>query len=214
MNKCSLKRINKELKDFNDQNYYQIPNFSVSINNFFDQLDVFLLITDDQTSSNQIRICQKKNNEIILELLIPDCYPFKPFQIMKHNLKDRNKLPVNYHKTINIYNDSKHKIYDEEILKFFFIICYQIEPKFLNLAKNDCFCCNSLTCQQNWNPSLRLNHVLIEYLEISFISKYNKPYSYLWLLNLYHQLFEKYFNKLPQDIVDYILHLIQIKNTY
>lgn len=211
MNNCTLKRINKELKDFSDRNYYQTPIFSASINNFFDQLDLSLLVTLDQRLSDKITICQKKNSEIILELLIPDSYPFKPYQIINHNLKYENKLGANYYRSINIYNDPKYKIYNKDILKFFFIIYYQIEPKFLNLAKNDCFCCNSLTCPQNWNPSLRFNHVLIEYMELSFISKYNKPYSYLWLLNVYQQLFEKYFNKLPEDIINYIFHLIRIK---
>ena len=135
MNNCSLKRINKELNDFNDKNYYQIPNFSVSINNFFDQLNVFLLMTDDRSSSSLIRICNKKNNKIILELLIPDCYPFKPYQIMKHNLNDRNKLLLIYHQSVNIIqsrffdNKFKHLLISEIILAPILVIQHWSVPR-------------------------------------------------------------------------------------
>ena len=48
--------------------------------------------------------------------------------------------------------------------------------------------------------------MLIQYLEMTFINKYSKPYNYLYIENIYNQLFENYFNKLPNEIIEMIFN--------
>ena len=209
MPSCIEKRLNKEIDDFEKQRYYQLFYKSPNIINFFDSLKLNLYIldtNDDIEYPLKLIVSQHLKNQVVLELDVPKYYPFKPFSISLYNLKKSTN--ITYHKYINNLNNPKQKIYDPEILKFFFTIQYQIKPKFLNLESQKCFCCQSLTCSHNWNPSLRINHLLLEYLEMRFICQYNQPYSYLLLTTLYQQLFDLYFRKLPTEIMDKILSII------
>ena len=83
-----------------------------------------------------------------------------------------------------------------------------MNPKYLSLDNNQCFCCHSITCDQNWNPSLRIYHLILEYLEIKFICQYNQPYSYFKLKRSYDQLFDSLFGKLPSELMEKIINFI------
>lgn len=206
MPSCIEKRLNKELSDYNNQQYYQLFLKSPNIINFFDslKLDLYKLDTNNDIEYPlKLIISQHLTKQIILELGIPKYYPFKPFSICSFHF--RNSKNESYYKYINHLNNPKQKIYDQEILRFFFSIQYQIKPRFLNLEPKSCFCCQSLTCIHNWNPSLRINHLLLEYLELKFICQYNQPYTYLKLATLYKNLFKFYFDKLPLEIINKIL---------
>ena len=94
-------------------------------------------------------------------------------------------------------------------MAFFYKLQYGIDSKFLNLKNNDCFCCNSLFCNNNWNPALTLENILLEYLEIQFIIKYSRPYNYINILNIFNELYDKHLNKLPDDIINIIILYIK-----
>lgn len=201
-----LKRCNKEINNFKEKKYYN--KYKKNIVNFFDQLDIEKYLIDDELKDEYINI-SKKNNTLI-ELKIPKSYPFKNYNIIYNNIinnSKNNSINNSYFKTLASIN--KNKLYDDKVMKFFYIILYQIEPIFLNLKTNDCYCCNSLNCYYNWNPSLTFENIILEYLELEFIFKYNKPYNYLYLLNIYNNLFQEYFNKLPDDIINIIILYIK-----
>ena len=206
MSKYYLKRINKELDDIYTEKYFN--NYSNSIIDFLRQLDfkVFTLQSNSYESINSyLEIKFKNSNKLFLELQIPNSYPFKPFNVYKYHLNDSNDLNISYFKYLSLIN-SKKKIFDSKILKFFFKIKYNIEPKFLNFTNCECFCCSSLLCNDYWCPSLKIENLLLEYLELIFIKKYSKTYNYLYLLNIYNNLFEYFDNfKLPDELIDKIM---------
>lgn len=209
MPSCIEKRLNNEIDDFENQRYYQLFSKSPCIIDFFNSLKLNLYTLDTNNDIEyplKLIVSQHLKNQIILELNVPKYYPFKPFSISSFNLKKSNN--ISYHKYINNLNDPKQKIYDPKVLEFFFSIQYRTRPKFLSLEYQKCFCCHSLTCSHNWNPSLRINHLLLEYLEMKFICRYNQPYSYLQLTTLYQRLFDFYFGKLPIEILDKIMFII------
>ena len=78
-------------------------------------------------------------NNIMLDLSIPQSYPFKPYSIKNCNIKFKNKHNT-YFRNIYMLNEARNKIYDSNILTFFYKIQYGINPRFLNLNTNDCFC--------------------------------------------------------------------------
>lgn len=195
-----IKRINKEIKNFNDEKYNS--TYFNNYKKYFEKLDIRLIYCDDNNIKHYLEISDKKTNQILLRLIIPSEYPFKPYKILSHHLTCNSDK--NYSKYISELN-SKNKIYNNEVLKFFYKIQYN-KPKFLNFDYNTCYCCASYSCPSVWHPGLTLNFFLIEYLELSFINKYSKPYNYLYIENIYNQLFEKYFNKLPNEIIEMIFN--------
>lgn len=204
MNRLSLKRIYKEIDDFKNQKNFE--NYSYPIINFFNNLELKLYtILDNNIESYHIEI-KKENNEILLDLIIPKDYPFRNYNIFKYNLKkNKNK---NFNKYLADLSNKKNIIYDKNILKFFYKIQYINEPKFLNLYNNDCYCCSTIVCLGNWSPALKLNDILLEYIELKFIIKYNEPYNYLKILYIYNSLYELFFSQLPDEIIELIMSYI------
>jgi len=197
-----IRRINREIKNFHDKKY--ISTYFNNYKNYFENLDISLIYCDDNSIKHYLEISNKKTNQVLLRLIIPQQYPFKPYNVYTYHLtsnKDKN-----YSKYISELNN-KNKIHNAEVLKFFYKIQYN-KPKFLNLDSNSCYCCASFNCPSNWHPGLTINNVLIEYLEMTFINKYSKPYNYLILENTYNYLFENYFNKLPNEIIEMIFNIM------
>ena len=192
------KRVNKEIEKFNNENNF--TKYSNEIIKFFRNCNLNTYYYNDNKDLF-LQILHKNN--IMLDLSIPQSYPFKPYSIKNCNIKFKNKHNT-YFRNIYMLNEAKNKIYDSNILTFFYKIQYGINPRFLNLNTNECFCCNSISCPYNWSPSLTIENILLEYLELNYINFYNKPYTYLKVLNIYNELFEKYFNKLPSEIIDKI----------
>ena len=81
---------------------------------------------------------------------------------------------------------------------------YSINPKFLNLDKNECYCCKSLMCTNEWCPNFTFTNLLLEQLEIGFMECYSSNLSYIYIKYIYDNLFFK----LPPDIVLNIFNLI------
>jgi len=204
---CYQKRVNKEIQNFNIENNFN--KYSNEIINFFRHCNLNIYYsTDDQNLYNKDLFLEifDTNNKMLLFLSVPRDYPFKPYTIKYCNINFKNKSN-SYFKNIYLLNE-KTKVYDSNILSFFYKIQYCINPRFLNLNTNDCYCCNSITCTYNWRVSLTVENILLEYLELNYINFYNKPYTYLKILNIYNKLFEKYFNKLPNEIIEKIFSYI------
>ena len=182
----SLKRVNKEIEKI------KTTNFNQRINEFFDKLKFAIIF--DEVNILQIEM----NNKILLRLIIPGDYPFKPYKIYYNNL-------VNDNYDIYLSKINKSKIFNPKVLDFFFMCLYGVKSKFLKLNHDDCYCCNSLTCYNNWCPSLTVANILLEYTEVAFIKKYSKWYNYIYLENIYSCLHITYFSKLPNDIIEIIL---------
>ena len=195
-----IRRINREIKNFHDEKY--ITTYFNKYKKYFENLAISLVFCDDDSIKHYLEITDKQTNSVLLRLIIPNEYPFKPYKVFSYHLCGNSDK--NYSKYISELN-SKNKIHNTEVLNFFYKIQYN-KPKFLNLDSNSCYCCASCTCPSIWHPGLTLNIMLIEYLEMTFINKYSKPYNYLYIENIYNQLFENYFNKLPNEIIEMIFN--------
>lgn len=179
----ALKRVNKEIQDFIEKPVDCFKNLNLT------------LIKCDTSNENYLEIFDKNLNKTLLRLIIPNDYPFKPYRIFFFHLSKK----MNYSRFVSLLN-TKNNIFDPKVLKFFFMNMYNIKKvKFLEL--NDCYCCSSYTCPINWCPAFTIKNLLYEYLEISFITKYSKPYNYLLLENIYYNLFEK----IPDELIDNII---------
>ena len=202
-----LKRVNKELENFVEQKGFD--KYSNPIIKYFTALtpEVYI-VTTDNIDEYYLRIDQ--NDKLLLEFIIPRNYPFKPYSIV--NFLELNNNSINYKDiTYNKYTNNlqeKCRKCNIDILRFFYKILYLQEPKFLNLNKNECYCCASITCLANWSPGLSLPNILLEFLEIKFIEKYSQPDDYKELEDIYNYLHKEYFNKLPIEIYELIIEQI------
>jgi hypothetical protein len=145
------------------------------------------------------------NNAQILQLAYPEFYPFKPYSVLSYISPIINtKNDMSYYKyLIAVSNAIKHR--DRYIYKFFYKNLYGHEPLFLNLGNNECYCCNSNTCRNVWSPSLTINSIILEQLEIRFIETYCSNNGYNYLANIYNKLVHTILGKLPEEIISVIL---------
>lgn len=194
-----LKRLHKEIELFINKEKFN--KYSVNIRKFFNNLNIKEYYVND--NKDTFLDFKDNNDKILLTIQVPNSYPFKPYIIIFNNITNKLNNKNSYFKNIGLL--SENKIYDKKILAFFYKLQYDLESKFLNLKNNDCYCCNSLFCSHNWNPSLTFENILLEYLEIQFIVKYSKPYNYINILNIYNKLFDEHLNKLPLELLDKIL---------
>ena len=120
---CTQKRLNKELEDYSQQQYYQSFINSSNIIKFFDSLQLKLYTLDQDPTQDfpfKLIISQPTaGNQIILEMNVPKYYPFKPFCI-NHYYLNQKKRDISYYQFLGLINNSRHKIYDRNILNFFF----------------------------------------------------------------------------------------------
>ena len=183
----SLKRVNKEIE--------KIKTFECNecIRTFFNKLKFAIIF--DEVNILQIEMDYK----ILLRLIIPGDYPFKPYKIYYNDLTG-----VNY--DIHLSKINKNRIFDPKVLDFFFMCLYGVKSKFLKLNHQECYCCNSLMCYGNWCPAFTVTDILLEYIEVAFIKKYSEWYNYIYLENIYSCLNITYFNKLPDEIINIIMN--------
>jgi len=214
MSPSSLKRINKEIKNFNEKMYCS-HIFSYNLLAFLGNLNLTIISvnTNNNTNNNTNKdeyfvLIKNKKNKTLLELKFPEYYPFKPYSVISYDSNIKNALlnnEISYYKyLINVGN--KIQARNKNIYKFFFNNLYSYEPYFLNLSKNDCYCCNSITCKNMWSPASTINSVIYEYLEIRFIETYSSEKGYNYLCNIYNNLMHNILGKLPQEIIETILN--------
>jgi ubiquitin-protein ligase len=174
----SIKRINNELKII--ENYLIINNLNISFENNYDRRILYIY----------------ENSKLIMNIHLPNSYPFKPYDIklIKHYKYPRNiDDTINYNKwlsNIKIINNKYHKLFMSNLLGKNFTI------------SNDscCFCCSSITCCGNWNPSLKIENAIIEYKKFLIY----KLYSSSLMLNYLEKLYSNLFPKLSDDLKEYI----------
>lgn len=212
MSTMASRRINNEIKNFNNKNfifYEDYKNLSNNILKFIESLNVEQYILNiDGVDDNHIKITTNKNNKKILDLKIPNNYPFKNYMIYDYNFLNNNFI---YHPIYNKYLvNISQKIgnYDKKIMSFFYENEFLLKSKFLKLNKKDCYCCNSIICYNNWKPSNTFFDMLIEYNEVKFILEHSDFHSYNKLVYIYNNLFNNILEKLPQEIIDKIFDYI------
>jgi len=213
MSPSSLKRINKEIQNFNEKTYCSTI-FSHKLLTFLGNLTLTIIAVNsnnNNTNNDEYYLLIKNSkNKLILQLKFEEYYPFKPYSVISYDSNIKNNLPhnkISYYKyLINISNKIQTK--DKNIYKFFYKNLYSLQPVFLDLSNNDCYCCNSITCKDIWCPALTINSIIYEYLEIRFIETYSSENRYSYLCNIYNNLMYNILGKLPQEIIETIFTLI------
>ena len=211
MSPSSLKRINKEIKNFNEKTY-STNIFSHKLLAFLGNLNLTIISVKTNNNSNNdeyFLLIKNSKNKKLLELQFPEFYPFKPYSVISYDSNIKNNLlhnEISYYKyLINVNNKLQLNAKNKNIYKFFFKNLYSYQPYFLDLSKNDCYCCNSITCKNMWSPASTINSIIYEYLEIRFIETYSSEIGYTYLCNIYNKLMYNILGKLPQEIIETIL---------
>lgn len=208
MPSIALKRINKEIQNYNTKAYLasiESAGFSKYLLDYLAGLKLEISIMTISDKDEYFLLIKDANNAQILQLAYPEFYPFKPYSVLSYRSPIINtKNHMSYYKyLIAVNNTIKHK--DKTIYKFFYKNLYGHEPLFLNLCNNECYCCNSNTCTNVWSPSLTINSIIFEQLEIQFIETYCSNNGYNYLANIYNKLMHTILGKLPEEIISVIL---------
>lgn len=208
-----LKRINKEIENYNAKAYLttsESAGFTKHLLNYLAGLTLELSIMSISNKDEYFLLIKDANATQLLQLAYPEYYPFKPYSVLSYRspiINAKNEMVKNemsyYKYLIAVNNAIKHK--DKTIYKFFYKNLYGHEPLFLNLGNNDCYCCNSNTCQNIWSPSLTINSIILEQLEVRFIETYCTKVGYNYLSNIYNNLMHSVLGKLPEEIISAIL---------
>ncbi len=202
MSKMSLKRVNKELEYFFNRKYLS-DNLLKNQYNFYDNIKIeTFIVSRGYNNEDNLHIEIKKNNRSLIEYRVPYDYPFKPFTIIKHNFS-----VLGWNKYLNNLHNNTKKV-DSKILYFFYIIQFGKKGIFLTYENKNskCFCCASYNCPINWNPRLKLNNCLEEYMEVEYINKYTKKYNNKVLMSIYNIFLERY--KLPEELFEIIVNKV------
>ena len=210
MSSSSLKRINKEIKNFNEKTY-STNIFSHKLLAFLGNLSLTIIavntnsnINSNTTNDTYFLLIKNSKNEKLLELKFPEFYPFKPYSVISYDSNAINNEISYYKYLINVNNKIQTNAKNKNIYKFFYKNLYCLQPYFLNLTNNDCYCCNSITCKDMWSPASTINSIIYEYLEIRFIETYSSENGYKYLCNIYNNLMHNILGKLPQEIIEII----------
>ena len=179
MSPSSLKRINKEIQNFNEKTY-STNILSHKLLTFLGNLSLTIIVSNSYSNSNNnsysnsinnsndeyFLLIKNSKNEKLLELKFPEFYPFKPYSVISYVSNAINNEISYYKYLINVNNKIQKNAKNKNIYKFFYKNLYSYEPYFLNLTNNDCYCCNSITCKDMWSPASTINSIIYEYLEI------------------------------------------------
>jgi hypothetical protein len=212
MPSIALKRINKEIENFNAKAYLttsESAGFTKHLLNYLAglvlELSIMSISNKDKDKDEYFLLIKDANATQLLQLAYPEYYPFKPYSVLSYRssiISAKNEMSY-YKYLIAVNNTIKTK--DRNIYKFFYKNLYGHEPLFLNLGTNDCYCCNSNTCRNIWSPSLTINSIIFEQLEIRFIETYCTKVGYSYLSNIYNNLMHSVLGKLPEEIISAIL---------
>jgi hypothetical protein len=186
----SLRRVNKEIENF------KIKNYNTNKISFFLKSLTFKIFTEN---NKNYLIIYDNYLDVFTQLEIPQSYPFRPYNVVYFNSK--NKVP--YLSNLNFITEL-FKNRDTNIYAFFYKCMFSITPKFLNLKKNDCYCCNSFMCINEWSPNLTFTNLLLEHIEIKFIECYSSKIGYKYIKYIYDALF----TKLPDEIIFNIINYL------
>ena len=201
MSRTSIKRVNKELEYFFQKKYVDVVVKNEY--NFYDSIKIYTFMCKNYNDEENLHIRIEKDDKILIEYRVPNDYPFKCYQILKHNFKN-----LEWNKYLNVLCENVKKVDNNKILYFFCVIQLGKDPLFLkNENKNSkCFCCTSYNCPANWNPRLKISNCLQEYIEVEYINKYTKKYNNKMLMSIYNNFLECF--KLPEELFEIIVNKV------
>lgn len=186
----NYKRICKEI-----DNKYNIIKNILNLN-----ATTYLYIDGEMTSDPKLllRICiDGRFEKMLFQLNISNNYPFQPYKLDRININD--KIITHYPQFLCTLS---RNLKNYRILYQYLYILLKSPPKLLNyIEKNNCMCCNSITCHNNWMPSKTFIDMVYEYNEIKIICHLNN----LNLNNIYNST---RLSLLPNEIIDIILETI------
>jgi hypothetical protein len=183
----SLRRVQKEIENFKiKKNTYPLKIF-----NFFDNLNFEI---SPHENKNYLMIYDKYL-DLLTQIEISKSYPFTPYNVVYFNSKNRVPYLNNLTNLTELF-----KRRDTEMYAFFYKCMFSVDAKFLNLKKEECYCCNSITCSNKWCPNLTFSNLLLEQVEIKFIECYSSNIGHRYIKNIYDNLFMK----LPPDTIKLI----------
>lgn len=200
MSRMSIKRVNKELEYFFKRKYVDVIKNEY---NFYDSIKMLTFLNKGLNNEDNLYVQIEKNNKFLIEYKVPNDYPFKCYQIVKHNFSN-----LEWNKYLNVLCQNVNKLENSKILYYFCIIQLGRYPLFLkNENKNSkCFCCASYNCPMNWAPNYKLNNCLEEYMEVEYINKYTKKHNNKVLISIYNNFLEFY--KLPEELFEMIVNKV------
>jgi hypothetical protein len=216
MNGCALKRLNSEFKKFPEH----ISN-SISCGS-----NINIEICDIAVSSEDKKIGILINNKIVLTMIISNNYPFSPPSsvfVYEDNMKVGGAWNAScwtatkqkYDKwSVQIFENAKKnciragKDFDCSLGWAFSIIRYPVLGARWNIiprnSSNECLCCNSIICNSNWGPALRICDLFNEYLGRRIFS--------LYCSKLQQRIIKSILNNdkwnIPEDIVFHIVDIL------
>ena len=120
-----------------------------------------------------IHITKKSENlKIILLIKVSTQYPFRPPKVFIPKLNDyhmpydnwSHRLGENLNKNIKKLNLTSFKLF----LAWFFVINKNIKWldkkyifNFSTELPQECFCCSSIICSNNWSPAYKFKHIFL-----------------------------------------------------
>lgn len=171
----SIKRINNELKNINS--YLNINNLNISF----------------QKNNERCILSLFQNNQLIMDIDIPNDYPFKPYTItLSKKYKNTNiNNTISYNKWLSnmkIINNKYHILFMTNLIGNY----------------SCCLCCSSITCPSKWWPKLTIEKGIIEYKKFLIYKLYSSPLMICYLEKLYNKLFPKLSDDLKEKIFNYL----------
>ena len=164
---------------------------------------------------NTIALVNKKTNTIELFINFTKDYPFKPPKLTLNNINNNlhNKLFISDYSRWSL-SINKDKNRDELFNAYIFtIINNQIYRSYISTTKsipssNQCLCCDSLVCSNNWYPSIKIIDLVLEYLSRKKFKFYLKPLINRYITNIINGIFNNDKWYLNDDCKMYILNFI------
>ena len=198
----SLKRILNELHN-------KIPQDLILKN--LDKRFLFIELGND-IICKEIGIINNKTNNLIIKIIIPNDYPFKPYNVFLldnyYNLESYDKWSsklINY-KILDQNIINKQQFLDNIFYQWAFAsIRYPLLKKYLNIPyQGICYCCESIICSDKWSPSYTMTDVLCEYI----IRKQFLIYGNSLNLRIINSIFSNNKWYIPNDVICHIISFI------
>ena len=167
-------------------------------------IEYSLVITNEDSNNqiNQLGLVNRHDNLEVIFNLSKD-YPFKYPILEIENSKTRN---ITYHKWLSqIINNHTD---DQLLLAYIFtIINLPISHSYFNNIpnKNECLCCSSITCGNQWCPRLNFFDLTIEYLSRKKMKMFLTPLMQRYI----SKIFDNELWSLNNDLIFYILDFVK-----
>lgn len=192
----SLKRILNELHNI-------IPKKLIN-NELYDKFS-FIEIGNDIICRN-IGVINNKTGIMEIKLIIGDSYPFKSPHVYVCGYREDICYLRWLSKLINYNNSNNSSLQEKNYNAWVFAIIKW--PKLKNYlkfpSKGICYCCDSLTCNNRFNPSIILSDILFEYIISKQFLIYSSPLNQRQINSIFKN--DNWY--LPDDIIDYIIQFL------